>query len=190
MVSTGSTTVHHSPPSVEPPVSGGTVVDLQSESVAPVVSPSLQTVPPFVPPALPTLMVAPSPRQARSATPARNIGRTPAASSRQRRRAGAPASNHQQRTTPLLDTSATLPPLPRPQVGSRTGPPRRVKVLPYVPKNLWTLFQDVWRPERASACNNMVEIEHLLKELWEVPAHALSVRRGGRRLESGLATQL
>jgi hypothetical protein len=60
---------------------------------------------------------------------------------------------------------------------------------------LWTLFQDVCRPifadlERAAACNNARELERLLKELLEVPAHTLAVRRGGRRLEATLASQL
>jgi hypothetical protein len=68
-------------------------------------------------------------------------------------------------------------------------------VLPFVPKNLWSLFQDVCRPiladfERAAACNNVPQIERLLKELLEVPAHTLAVKRHGRRMESGLLSQL
>ena len=88
-------------------------------------------------------------------------------------------------------TTAPPRPIPRPP----TAPGRRVKVLPFVPKNLWTLFQDVCRPifadlERAAACNNVVQLERLVKELLEVPPHTLTTRRGGRRLEATLASQL
>src|SRR4051794_35541787 len=102
-----------------------------------------------------------------------------------RRRSSLPAR------PPSSTPAAPLRPLPQPQV----VPPRRVKVLPFVPKNLWTLFQDVCRPifadlERAASCNNAPQLERLLKELLEVPAHTLAVRRGGRRAESVLASQL
>ena len=145
----------------------------------------------FAPPPRPT---APAQRQPSLVTPTRTHAQVPMVSGR-RSRAGAPAVNRQQGATSQPGTSAALPPLPRPQVAARSTPTRRPKVLPYVPKNLWALFQDVCRPifadlERASACSNMVEIERLLKELLEVPAHTLSVRRGGRRLESGIASQL
>ena len=148
----------------------------------------------FVPPVLPAVRRAPTPHTSRTpATPTLPSG-TP--SSRQRSRTSTANAGRRTVAPSSRPTTGVMAPLlPRPQAAPRSGPPRRAKVLPYVPKNLWTLFQDVCRPifadlERASVCNNMVEIEHLLKELLEVPAHTLSVRRGGRRLESSLASQL
>jgi hypothetical protein len=109
--------------------------------------------------------------------------------SRQNRRS-VPSSSNQR--TPRPPTLATSVPRPVPQ---QSAPPRRVRVLSYVPKNLWALFQDVCRPiladiERAAACNNIPQLDQLLKEFLEVPAHTLSVRRGGRRLESAVSSQL
>ena len=134
-----------------------------------------------------------SARSRLSVTPTRPVA-TPSRDSRNR-----PTTPRGIRQQPLVQARPHAgnmgPPLPRPSTAVRSGPPRRAKVLPYVPKNLWALFQDVCRPifadlERAASCNNMVEMEHLLKELLDVPAHTLSVRRGGRRMESSLASQL
>lgn len=67
-----------------------------------------------------------------------------------------------------------------------------MRILHYVPKNLYTLFQDVCRPiladiERAAQSGNNVQLTRYILEFMSVPAHTLVVKRGGRRKEGHIA---
>ena len=148
--------------------------------------------PAFVPPELPRVVAPVASRLTGTTTPVRV---SVSVAGRQRSRVNAAARNRRPASVVQAVSTPSTRAVPRPQTVSQQAPTRRVKVLPYVPKNLWALFQDVCRPifadlERAAACNNAAEVDFLLKELLDVPAHTLSVRRGGRRLESGIAARL